>query len=236
MVSPGPRTVLIAHYSPTVRLGLATLFNSTPEFKVAGVTGHAPTARQMFSERKPGLVVLSLMLQNGDGVSLLKDFKRVSPDVPVLVLSARSDSLSVQRAFKAGARGYVGIDDETTEVLQAAKLISTGKLYASGKVANGLLEMLSSGTVETRRNGFGQLSDRELEIFRLIGRGLGTSRVAQELHLSVKTIETHRERIKHKLGIQHSSELTRCAVEWLMEEIHGRTRASGNFNRANTPR
>ena len=227
MVPLKKQPVLIAHYAPVTRLGLATLIRSSRQFTLAGATGHAPTARQAFCERKPELAVLSLKLHEGDGISLLKDFKKMDHRVPTLVLSQRTDALSVQRAFKAGARGYVGTVDETTEVLQALELISRGGLYASTNVAHGLLEMLATGTVETRRNGYGQLSDRELQVFRLIGRGIGTTRIAQELHLSVKTIETHRLRIKHKLGIDHSSELTRRATEWLMEQARRRAGLDG---------
>lgn len=214
--------VLIAHYAPVTRLGLATLIQSSSQFKLAGATGHAPTARQIFCERKPELAVLSLTLQEGDGISLLKDFRKMNRAVPALVVSARSDALSVQRAFKAGARGYVETADDTGEVLYALELIASGGLYASPNVARGLLEMLAAGTVESRRDGYGKLSDRELEVFRLIGRGIGTTRIAQDLHLSVKTIETHRERIKHKLNIEHSSELAQRATEWLMEQTRKR--------------
>lgn len=218
MVPLRKRAVLIVHHAPVMRLGLATLIKSSRRFTIAGTTGHAPTARQLFLEQKPRLVALGLTLQEGNGISLLKDFRKIDRTVPVLVVSARADALSVQRAFKAGARGYVGTTDDTKEVLHALELISAGGLYASNNIAHGVLEMLAAGTVEARRDRYGQLSDRELEVFRLIGRGVGTSRIAQELHLSIKTIETHRERIKHKLGIQHGSELGRRATEWLMEQ------------------
>lgn len=222
MVPPRQQLVLIAHYAPVTLFGLAALIRSARKFALAGATGHAPTARQMFCERPPQLAIVSLTLQGGDGFSLLKDFKKIDCAVPALVVSQRTDALSVQRAFKAGARGYVGTLDDTDEVLHALELISAGRLYASPNIAHGLLEMLSAGTVEATRASYGHLSDRELEVFRLIGRGIGTSRIAQELHLSVKTIETHRERIKHKLNIRHSSELARCATEWLLEQTRKR--------------
>ena len=216
VVSPKKLSVLIVHHAPLTRFGLAALIKASPRFKVIGETGEAPVARRMFTENGPDLVILSLTLQRGDGIALLKDFKKLNPAAHALVVTARNDSLSVQRAFKAGARGYVVMEDETAEVLHALEHIVGGELYASGKVARGLLQMLASGLVETREHG-GQLSDRELQVFRLIGSGFGTSRVATELQVSVKTIETHRQRIKQKLGLANGSELTRHAAEWMME-------------------
>ena len=216
MVLPKKLSVLIVHHAPLTRFGLAALIKASQHFKVIGETGEAPVARRMFTENAPDLVVLSLTLQRGDGITLLKDFRKLNSSAYALVVTARNDSLSVQRAFKAGARGYMVMEDETTEVLHALERIVAGELYASGKVARGLLEMLASGLVETRERG-GQLSDRELQVFRLIGSGFGTSRVATELQLSVKTIETHRQRIKQKLGLANGSELARRAAEWMMD-------------------
>ena len=215
-------SVLIVHHAPLTRFGLTTLIKSRRRFKVIGETGEAPVARRMFTENSPDVVVLSLTLQHGDGIALLKDFKKMNPAARALVVTARTDSLSVQRAFKAGARGYVVAEDEAAEVLHALERIAADELYASGTVARGLLQMLANGSVETRRDVCGQLSDRELQVFRLIGSGLGSSRVAQELHLSVKTIETHRQRIKQKLGLTNGAELTRRATEWLVSAVRKR--------------
>lgn len=199
-----------------MRFGLAKLLESTGQFAVVGETREAPIARRLFVERTPDVAVLSLTLLHGDGFSLLKDFRKVNPVARTLVVTARRDSLSVQRAFKAGAHGYIIAEDETSEVLTALERVSAGEFYASESVAQGLLQMLANGSVKTR-NGYELLSDRELQVFRLIGSGLGTSRVARELQVSVKTIETHRQRIKQKLGLTTAAELTQRAVNWLME-------------------
>jgi DNA-binding NarL/FixJ family response regulator len=190
----------------------------------------------MFAEASPDLVVLSLTLQHGDGIALLKDFKKMHPTARALVVTARTDSLSVQRAFKAGARGYVVAEDETAEVLQALGRIAAGELYASATIARGLLQMLANGSVETGRDSCGQLSDRELEVFRLIGSGFGTARLATELHLSVKTIETHRQRIKQKLGLTNATELTQRAAEWMMDAARQRGQLNGRKPRASRAR
>lgn len=220
-------SVLIVHHAPLTRFGLTTLVKSNRRFKVVGDTGEAPVARRMFTENSPDLVVVSLSLQHGDGIALLKDFKKMNTAARALVVTARTDSLSVQRAFKAGARGYVVAEDETAEMLLALERIAAGELYASGTVARGLLQMLANGSVETRRDACGQLSDRELQVFRLIGSGFGTSRVATELQLSVKTIETHRQRIKQKLGLTNGNELTRRAAEWMMDTVRKREQRKG---------
>ena len=220
--------MLIAHHAPLVRFALAHLVQSSRQFKIVGNTGQAPVARRIFAELKPDLAVLSLTLQHGDGFSLLKDFRKTNPLARALVVTARHDSLSIQRSFKAGARGYVVTADETAEVLSALKRIAAGELYVSGTIARGLLQMLADGAVEANRDTCSHLSDRELQVFRLIGSGLGTSRVASELQVSVKTIETHRQRIKQKLGLTNSSELTRRAVEWLLDARRRFPREIGN--------
>jgi DNA-binding NarL/FixJ family response regulator len=214
-----------------MRFGLTKLVQSSRRFRVIGDTGDAPVAIRMFTENAPNLVVLSLTLRHGDGIALLKDFKKMNPAARALVVTARTDSLSVQRAFKAGAHGYVVAEDETAEVLHALERIAADELYASKTVARGLLQMHANASIEMRRDACGRLSDRELQVFRLIGGGFGTSRVASELQLSVKTIETHRQRIKQKLGLTNSAELTRRATEWMM----GAARKRGQLSRLKPP-
>ena len=220
MIPPKKLSVLIVHHAPVTRFGLTTLLKSSTGFKVVGETSSAPVARRLFTEIQPDLVILSLTLQHGDGISLLRDFRKMNPAARTLVLTTREDPLSVQRAFRAGACGYVVAQDETREVLHALERIAAGELYASATVANRFLQMLAGGLVETPRDPCAHLSDRELQVFRLIGSGLGTSRVAKELQLSVKTIETHRQRIKQKLGLIKGMELTRRAADWMRSAAH----------------
>ena len=197
-----------------------TLLKSSRGFKVVGEASSAPVALRLFTEIQPDLVILSLTLQHGDGISLLRDFRKMNRAARTLVLTAREDPLSVQRAFRAGARGYVVAQDETSEVLHALERIAAGELYASATVGRALLQMLARGLVEMPRDRCAHLSDREMQVFRLIGSGLGTSRVAKELQLSVKTIETHRQHIKQKLGLTNGLELTRQAADWMRSEVH----------------
>jgi DNA-binding NarL/FixJ family response regulator len=215
MISPKTLSVLVVHHAPVTRFGLTILLESSRRFKVVGETSSAPVARRLFSEIQPDLVILSLTLQHGDGISLLRDFRKMNRAARSLVLTARDDALSVQRAFRAGARGYIETHDETSEVLHALERIVAGELYVSATVVRRFLQMLAGGLMETPRDRCAQLSDRELQVFRLIGTGLGTSLVAKELQLSVKTIETHREHIKQKLGLTKGMELTRQAADWM---------------------
>jgi DNA-binding NarL/FixJ family response regulator len=217
MVPLGKFSVLIVHHSPIMRLGLVTLINSVTDFTVVGETADAPTAVELAINRLPHIVIHGLTLQRGDGISLLKALKKASPTIAALVLAGRHDGLSIQRAFKAGAFGYVSTFDDTAEILRALKRISEGERYTSPSVSRELLKMIANG-VETGREGYGRLSDRELQVFRLLGRGYGTSHVARELHVSVKTIETHQHRMKQKLDLANSAQLTRRAAEWLLSE------------------
>ena len=226
MIPPKRLSVLIVHYAPVTRFGLTTLLKSSRGFRVVGETSSAPIARLLFTETQPDLVILSLTLQQGDGISLLRDFRKMNRAARTLVLTARDDALSVQRAFRAGARGYIETHDETSEVLHALERIVAGELYASATVARRFLQMLAGGLMETPRDRCAHLSDRELQVFRLIGSGLGTSRVAKELQLSVKTIETHRQHIKQKLGLTKGTELTRRASEWMHSAVHSRMKYS----------
>jgi DNA-binding NarL/FixJ family response regulator len=226
MISPKTLSVLVVHQAPVTRFGLTTLLKSNRGLKVVGETGSAPVALRLFSEIEPDLVVLGLTLQHGDGISLLRDFRKMNPAARTLVLTAREDALSVQRAFRAGACGYIVTQDETSEVLHALERIAAGEFYASATVARALLQMLARGSIETPRDRCAQLSDRELQVFRLIGSGLGTSRVAEELQLSIKTIETHRQHIKEKLGLTKAPELTRRAAEWMLAATRSRMKYS----------
>jgi DNA-binding NarL/FixJ family response regulator len=232
MTPPKKLSVLIAHHAPLMRFALTTLVRSDARFRVVGESGEAPVIRRLFAEHAPQLVILGLTLQHGDGFSLLKDFRKMNRASGALVVTARTDSLSVQRAFKSGARGYVVTADQTEEILLALEKLIAGELYASGSVSRGLLQMLANGSVETRRDACRDLSDRELQVFRLLGSGLGSSRIAQELHLSVKTIETHRHRIKQKLGLTNGAELTRRATEWLVTATRQRGISNGNGGNA----
>jgi len=218
METPRKARVLIVDGMPLTRIGLSTLINSHPQLCVCAETGEANVARRLCAEQQPDLVTLNLVLMRGDGIELLRDFARLHPAAQMLVISEREDALSLQRAFRAGARGYLTKWDDAPEVFRALEQVQAGNLFASQRVAGLLLSHLASGEIKAGKGSLSTLSDREMQIFRLVGSGVRTSAVARELGLSVKTIETHRQRIKDKLHLQSGADLNQRASQWVLSE------------------
>jgi DNA-binding NarL/FixJ family response regulator len=212
-------TVLIIHHAPLVRSGLVALIEATGRFAVCGETGDAPTGREMLVKHQPQLVALGLTVHRGSGIELIKDFRRMHRAARLLVVSAREDPLSIQRAFRAGTHGYLALEDDSLEVLRAVERICDGHLYASPSVILCLLKSLATNEIEPARSEVKSLSDRELQVFSLIGRGFGASKLATELHLSVKTIETYQAHIKQKLGLHSATELSEKATHWVLQSM-----------------
>jgi DNA-binding NarL/FixJ family response regulator len=210
---------LIIHHVPLVRSGLVALIEATGRFAVCGETDDAPTGREMFLKHQPQVVALGLTLRRGDGIDLIKDFRKINTAARLLVVSVREDLLNIQRAFRAGTHGYFVLEDDSSEILQAFDRISEGHLYASASVTLQLLKSLATNEIEPARSEVKALSDRELQVFSLIGRGFGASRLATELHLSVKTIETYQAHIKQKLGLQSAAELSEKATHWVLQSM-----------------
>lgn len=215
----GKIKVLIIHHTPLLRSGLIALIEATGRFAACGETDDAPTGREMFVKHQPRVVVLGLTLYRGSGIELLKDFRRLDSAARLVVVSAREDPLSIQRAFRAGTHGYLALNDDSSEPLKALDRISEGHLYASPSVMRRLLESLANNEIEPARSDVKALSDRELQVFSLIGRGFGASRLATELHLSVKTVETYQANIKQKLGLRSAAELSAKATHWTLNSM-----------------
>jgi DNA-binding NarL/FixJ family response regulator len=211
--------MLIIHHAPLLRSGLVALIEATGRFAVCGETDDVPTAREMFVKHQPRVVALGLTLRRGSGIELIKDFRRLDEAARILVVSARDDPLSIQRAFRAGTHGYLALEDNSSEVLHALNSISESHLYASASVMRRLLESLATNEIEPARSEVKALSDRELQVFSLIGRGFGATKLATELHLSVKTIETYQAHIKEKLGLHTAAELSEKAAHWTLNSM-----------------
>jgi DNA-binding NarL/FixJ family response regulator len=210
---------LVIHHVPLVRSGLVALTEATGRFAVCGETDDAPTAREIFLKHQPRVVALGLTLRRGDGIELIKDFRRINTAAWLLVVSAREDLITIQRAFRAGTHGYFALEDDPCDILHALNRISEGHLYASASVTFRLLKSLATNEIEPTRSEVKTLSDRELQVFSLIGRGFGASRLATELHLSVKTIETYQAHIKQKLGLHSATELSEKATHWVLQSM-----------------
>ena len=220
---PTRAKVLVVHRIGFVRAGVLSLIEKSMQFVVCGETDEAPLARELFLRHKPHLVVVGLRLCGADGIQLIKEFRSLNPVAAILALSEHADPFSAQRAFRAGARAYLTIDD-APELLRAFDKILTGHPHVAASVLPLILSNFAAGTKNSRSLDINNLSDRELEIFSFIGRGVSVSELASELHVSVKTIETHQMRMKEKLALHSAAELRQKAREWLAKSAVNRIR------------
>jgi DNA-binding NarL/FixJ family response regulator len=215
--------VLVVHRVGFVRSGVLSLIAKSVQFTTCGETDEAPSARELFVRHQPHVALVGMTLRGGDGIPLIKEFRNLNPAVALIALSQHPDAFSVQRAFRAGARGYLGIDD-ASELLSAFTQISAGYSYVGASVLPLILDGFAGRKKAPRSSNMSMLSDRELEIFSSLGSGLGVSQLASELHVSVKTIETHQMRMKEKLALHTAAELRQKAREWLAKSAVNRIR------------
>ena len=209
------RRVLIVDDHPMMRTGLAQLIGSEPDLKVVAEADNARQGLEAVSNQALDLVLLDISLPDKSGLELLKDIRAVRPELPVLVVSMHDELVFAERVLRAGGRGYIMKQEGGQKYLQAIRQVLAGQIYVSEKMSARILESLSgSQTEKTGASPVQRLSDREFEVFQLIGQGLGTREIAQRLHLSVKTIEVHRINIKEKLAVKTATELVRFAVRW----------------------
>src|SRR4029453_16394428 len=177
---------LVVYRTVFIRSGVLSLIGKSIEFTVCGETDEAPLARELFLRHKPGLVLVGLRIHGADGIQLIKEFRSLNPAAAILALSEHADAFSVQRAFRGGVRAYLSIED-APELLKAFNEISTGHPYVGASVLPLILSNFAAGSKNSRSSDINSLSDRELEIFSFIGRGVTVSELATELHVSVKT-------------------------------------------------
>lgn len=197
-----------------VREWLANLINQQSDLEVCGEADSAPKALQMIGTAKPEAAVVDISMEGGSGIELIKNIKASHPDVLVVVLSMHDEALYAERALRAGARAYVMKREATKRVLEAIRCVLGGKLYLSDKMAMLMAEKFVDGRLGTAGSVIEKLSDRELEVFQLLGRGCGTRQIAEELHVSFKTVQSFCARIKEKLHLANAAELLREAVRW----------------------
>jgi DNA-binding NarL/FixJ family response regulator len=207
--------VLIVDDHPLVREGLAAHISAQPDMQVCGEAPDVDGALKLLDRTHPTLIVVDLTLKNGHGLDLIKKVSRIAPQTKILVVTAHDESLLAERALRAGAHGYVNKQEAQETVIDAARTVLRGGRYLSAEMTQRLLERAVAGP--SRPGGIESLSDREIEIFELIGHGNSTRSIARQLHLSIHTIETHRENIRAKLNLRDGSELVRRAVQWVLE-------------------
>ena len=207
--------VFLVEDHPVTREGLAQLLNQQADLHVCGQAGTAREALAALDTLTPDLVLVDISLSGTSGIELIKDLSVRNPTLRVLVLSTHDESLYAERALRAGAKGYVMKHEPTEQVMSAIRLVLRGGIYLSERMHGRLLHKVAHGESFGPASELDQLSDRELEIFQLIGRGCTTAQIAAALHVSVSTVETHRAHIKEKLKLENATELVRRAVEWV---------------------
>ena len=211
--------MLLVDDHPILRKGLAQMINMEQDMTVCGEAEEAGKAFELVGTLQPDVAVVDISLKTGNGIELVKNIKARYPELPILVLSMHDESLYAERALRAGSLGYIMKEEATEQVLVAIRRVLKGEIFLSEKMKSRMLQQLTTGgrnkvVVSPIEN----LTDRELEVFRLIGEGRSTRQIAAELHLSVRTVEAYREYIKSKLNLRNATELVQHAFHWVHHE------------------
>lgn len=209
------RRVFLVEDHPVTRRGFALLLNLEPDLMVCGEAAAAARALPGIESAKPDLVVIDIALPGKDGLELIKDLATLHPQLPTLVFSTLDELIYAKRALQAGAKGYVMKQAPVEQLFVAVRQVLDGEVYLSEAMRNHLLMASLHSSGQDPPFGVEHLTDRELEVFRLIGEGLGTRQIAKNLSLSISTVETHRTHLKERLGLKSATDLVRQAVEWL---------------------
>jgi DNA-binding NarL/FixJ family response regulator len=210
--------VFIVDDHPIVRQGLALLINREADLAVCGDAEEAGAALQGIETQQPDIVLVDISLNGPDGLDLLKSIRGQNHRLPVLMLSMLDETMYAERALRAGANGYIMKQEATEKVLVAIRRILGGDVYVSDRVAKLMMHHFVGGAPAQGDSPVAGLTDRELEVFRLIGDGRGTRQIATELGISVKTVESYQAHIKEKLGLRNARELVQSAIQWTIRE------------------
>jgi DNA-binding NarL/FixJ family response regulator len=213
-----PTRIVIVDDHPLLRKGVGQLINNEKDLLVVGEAEDAAKALTVIETAKPDVALIDISLGGASGIELLKNIKARFPKLQVLVLSMHDESVYAHRALRAGASGYIMKQEATEKVLTALRKVLRGEVYLSERLGARMLNTLVGGRSSSATSPIDALSDRELEVFSLIGQGHGTRPIAEKLHLSVKTIESHRAHIKEKLNLQTATELVHHAIQWVQSE------------------
>ena len=210
--------VMIVEDHPLFRERLALLINKEPDMEVCGEADNIKDAMDVIASSKPDAAVVDITLKGSSGLELIKDMKAQGFDLPVLVLSMHDESLYAERVIRAGAKGYITKDEASDKVMQAIRKVVGGEIYLSEGTTSRLLKSLTGGKSNEEGPAINRLTDRELEVFQLIGKGKATREIAENLNLGLTTIDTYRARIKEKLNIRNATELIHQATEWVRSQ------------------
>ena len=211
------KKVIIVDDHPIVRQGFVLLINQEDDLDVIGEAEDAPGALSLIRDKKPDLALVDLSLKNSNGLELIKDLKIIHPELLILVVSLHDEDVYAERALRAGAKGFIMKAEATDNVMVAIREVLSGGVYLSSAMRSKILNNLSGGPVSKPRIVTEMLSDREFEVFQLIGNGLNTRSIADKLNLSIKTIETYKSHLKNKLDLHDATEMIQYAVEWVVK-------------------
>jgi DNA-binding NarL/FixJ family response regulator len=216
---PGKRPcrVLLVDDHPVMRMGLRQILETQPDLEVCGEAAGVADGLEKITELEPDVAIVDISLPDGSGLELIKQVKDRNSRVQLLVSSMHDERLYAQRALRAGAMGYVSKEEKSEVLIQAVNYVAKGRVYLSPAMTQRMLQTMGWGGDKPKPTGVQALSDRELEVFELIGRGLTTREIAERLQRSIKTVDSYRENIKAKLGLESGTELTRHAVVWILE-------------------
>ncbi len=208
------KRVLIVDDHPMMREGLAQLIEHEPDLSVCGQADSAAQALNAIAAQPPDLVLVDISLPDRSGLELIKDVHALHPQLPLLVVSMHDESLYAERVLRAGGRGYVMKQEGGKKLMQAIRQVLGGQIYVSEKMSAKILEIFSGRREGSVHSPVERLSDREFEVFQMVGQGQGTRQIASLLHLSVKTVEVHKANIKKKLELKSGADLVRYAIRW----------------------
>ena len=211
--------VIVIEDHPVLSSGLRQLIDNQPDLACVGVADNISDGKRLVEERKPNLTVLDLRLKGGDALDFIKTLRVEHPELKVLVLSQYDELIFAERALRAGASGYIMKENATDEVLRALRKVLAGDLYFSERVAAAVVQRMLREKPVASRDGVERLSDREMQVFQLLGASYSPREIAEQFHLSRKTIETHCEKIKHKLSLHNAAELKQFARRWAAENL-----------------
>ena len=217
----GHTRIMVVDDHPMTRSGLAGIINQQPDLRVCCEAGNPAEAMNELTKLVPDLVVTDLTMPGRSGTEFIKDLRALHPELPILVVSMHDEEVHGERALRAGARGYLMKDAGAAKMLEAIRQVAGGQVYVSPKMSAKILDTMTGRRPRGSTSPIEKLSDREFEVFQLIGQGRSTREIAKELHLSSKTVDVHRAHIKAKLDLGDATALVRHAVRWVETQQDG---------------
>lgn len=211
--------IYIVDDHPLVRQGLSQIVANEADMEICGEAEDSPTAMKGVGEANPDAIIVDISLKGNNGLELIKNLKAIHENIPILVFSMHDETIYAQRALRAGAKAYVMKKESPSKVVEAIRKIIKGEIYVSPSVADQVLHQIVNGPGNVSTSPVDRLTDRELEVVQLIGRGLSSREIAESLHLSVKTIESHRAHVKEKLNLRNVTELVQFSVQWVDQQV-----------------